>query len=250
MPLLKAVLIDDEKHCLDTLSDDLRNYCPEVEVVAQFEASAPALSWLRQHQTDVVFLDIVLPDMSGFQLLEQLAPLPFHVIFTTAYIDYAVQALRISAVDFLQKPVDRDELTAAVMRLKQKKESSISADHFRTLLENLERPGKPKRIGLPTRLGIDFLPVSDILYFEADGNYAQAFIHGKEKPLFVTRPLKELELTLSGFPFCRIHHTYLAHLDHVERYLRGDGGQVVMSNGTKLPVSRGRKEDFLGGWGR
>lgn len=246
MERLTAVLIDDEKHCLETLAEDLGAHCPEIEVVMRFEASAPALSWLRQHQVDVVFLDIILPGMSGFQLLEQLSPLRFHVIYTTAYSEYAVQALRASAVDFLLKPIDPDELKTAVKRLLERKENHFSLEHITVLLENLNKQAVPARLALPTRNGYDFLPLGDILYFEADGNYTYVFLKDRDK-LFVTRSLKELEAQVSGFNFCRIHNGYLVNLGHVDRYLRGDGGQVVMSNGEKLPVSRGKRDGF---WGR
>ena len=245
MERLTAVLIDDEKHCLDTLAEDLRAHCLEIEVLAQLETSAAALSWLRGNKADVVFLDVVMPDMSGFQLLEQLTPFSFQVIFTTAYSEYAIQALRASAVDFLLKPIDPDELKTAVQRLKQQRENGFSPGRLAALLEILKKPGKPMRLGLPTRLGIDFLAVSDIIYFEADGNYAYVVVKDRGK-VFVTRPLKELEAQVSGFNFLRIHNGYLVNLEHVERYLRGDGGQVVMSNGEKLPVSRNRKGGLLG----
>jgi len=247
MEYLKAVIIDDEKHCRDTLLTDLERYCPEIVVVEQFEKPEDAVVWLRTNRPDVLFLDVVMPGMTGFQMLERLAPLTFNVIFTTAYGEFALQALRLSAVDYLMKPVDSEELKAAVSRLKQRKENGFSARHFETLLHNLEKANKIKRLGLPTRQGYDFIPVQDILYFEADTNYAHVYIKGREK-LFVTSSLKELEIQVEGFHFFRIHNSYLVNLEQVDRFLRGDGGLVVMSNAAKLPVSRNRKKDFLEEW--
>ena len=237
-------MVDDEKHCLDTLSRDLSRHCPQVEVLAQFCNPDHALSWLRQHQPDVVFLDVVMPQMTGFQMLEQLAPFPFQVIFTTAYSKYAVQALRMSAVDYLQKPIDSDELKDAVERVRQRGTAHFSMEQLEVLLQNLTQNNAVKRIGLPTNNGFDFIPTDEILYFKADGNYTYAHVEGKEK-LFVTRSLKEMEKVLEGYTFCRIHHSYLINLDHLAHYIRGEGGKVEMSNGDTLPVSRNRKRPFL-----
>ncbi|MBK8491869.1 MAG: response regulator transcription factor [Saprospirales bacterium] len=247
MKPIKAILVDDEKHCLDTLSRDLARHCPEVQIEATFDNPEPALAWLREHTPDVVFLDVVMPQMTGFQLLEQLPAHSFDVIFTTAYSEYAVQALRVSAVDYLQKPIDKDELREALSRIQQKERNGIPKLQFEALLHNLEQANHIKRIGLPTRLGYDFIQTADMRYFEADGNYAYVFLQGSDK-LFVSRSLKELETMLADFSFCRIHHSFLVNLGHVSRYIRGDGGEVEMSNGSVLPVSRNRKEHFLSRW--
>lgn len=247
MEPFKAVLIDDEKHCRETLLADLRQHCPEIEVIAQFDDPETALVWLRTNRADVLFLDIIMPGMTGFQLLEKLSPLSFHVIFTTAYGEFALQALRISAVDYLMKPVDQKELKEAVGRLKQQKVNGFSSRQFEVLLHNLENANKVKRLGLPTRQGFDFIPVQDVIYFEADTNYAHVFIKGREK-MFVTRSLKELETQVTGFHFFRIHNSYLVSLEQVDRFLRGDGGVLLMSNGAKLPLSRNRRKDFLEVW--
>lgn len=247
MKPIKAILVDDEKHCLDTLSRDLTRHCPEVQIEAIFDNPQHALAWLRENTPDVVFLDVVMPQMTGFQLLEQLKPTSFHVIFTTAHSEYAVQALRISAIDYLLKPIVKEELLAAIDRLHNTNGAGLPIPHLEALLYNLEKANHIKRIGLPTRAGYDFVPTDDIFYCEADGNYVNVFMNGREK-LFVTRSLKELESLLETFSFCRIHHSFIVNLAHVSRYIRGDGGEVILGNGTTLPVSRNRKDEFLERW--
>lgn len=247
MTHFKAVLIDDEQHCLDTLQNDLARYCPEIEVVQSFNSSEKAKEWLLTHTADVLFLDIVMPGLTGFQLLEELAPATFHVIFTTAYSEYAIKALRLSAVDYLEKPIDKDELIAATVRLRERAAWKIFPDQLNALIHNLEKANKVKRVGLPDRNGYEFFEAGDILYCEADGNYCSVYFSGGGKRV-VTRSLKEMEELLNDAAFCRIHHGVLINLNQVKRYLKGDGGSVEMANGVSLPVSRNKKEDFLRHW--
>jgi two-component system LytT family response regulator len=243
----QAILIDDEQHCLDTLSGDLARYCPDIELLGQFGSSEQALAWLKGNRVDVVFLDIVMPGLTGFQLLERLSPVPFQVIFTTAYSEFAVKALRASAVDFLEKPIDKDELMTAVERLKERSRANLTPVQLAALLYNLDRSNPVKRLGLPTREGLEFVPVPGILYCSADGNYSRVFFEDGSERL-ISRSLKEMENLLSEYPFCRIHHAYLVNLEHVTRFLRGDGGSVILVNGQSLPVSRQKKPDFLANW--
>lgn len=237
-------MIDDEQHCLDTLRNDLATFCPEVEVIQTFDSSEHAREWLKSHHADVIFLDIVMPGLTGFQLLDALSPVSFQVIFTTAYSEFAIKALRLSAVDYLEKPIDKDELIAAVERLKARHEVSFLPAQMSALLHNMEKGPQVRRIGLPSSLGIDFVPVDEIIYCEADGNYSNILFENGRKQL-VTRSLKEMDSLLSDFSFCRIHHGYLVNLEQVRRYIRGDGGAVEMTNGETLPVSRNKKTDFL-----
>ncbi|MFZ2898284.1 MAG: LytTR family DNA-binding domain-containing protein [Saprospiraceae bacterium] len=247
MTRYRAVLIDDEQHCLDTLQNDLARYCPDIEVIQTFHSSEKAKDWLLAHPADVLFLDIVMPGLTGFQLLEALAPDTFHVIFTTAYSEYAIKALRLSAVDYLEKPVDKDELIAAVVRLRERAGGKMVPQQLNTLIHNLEKNNKTKRIGLPDRSGYEFFEAGDILYCEADGNYCTVYFSDGGKRV-ITRSLKDMEEMLDDVPFCRIHHGVLINLNQVKRYLKGDGGSVEMTNGVSLPVSRNKKEEFLRHW--
>lgn len=242
---MNAIIVDDEIHSGNVLSSDLKKHCPEVKILHQFDDSRRALDWLKVNQVDLVFLDIMMPHLTGIQLLEAVQPLKFHVIFTTAYNQYATKAFRLSAVDFLEKPVDPDELKQAVIKVASLMKLYLNLDHLSVLQHNLDTNHTYHKIALPSQKGYDFLSIHDILYFESDGNYAWAHLV-KGKKTFVTKMLKQIESILDHQPYCRIHHQYLINMEHLERYERGDGGEVILTDGTKLPVSRERKGDFLG----
>jgi two-component system, LytTR family, response regulator len=243
--VLTAVLIDDERHCLNTLSRDLAGCCPDVQILEQFADPQAALAWLKTHTPDLVFLDIQMPGMNGFELLEALHPVPFSVVFTTAYSEFAAQAFRISAIDFLVKPIDEGELMEAVERARKAKGAQNALqERLEALLGNLERGNPDARLALPAGEGYHFAYIRDILYCEANGNFSFVYLPSGKK-LFVSRSLKEMEALLGGFSFCRIHHSYLVNLKQMSRYLRGDGGQVEMANGHLLPVAKAKKADFL-----
>lgn len=242
---MNAILIDDEIHSLNILRSDLARHCPEVKVLKQFEDSREALTWLKTNSVDLVFLDIMMPHISGIQLLEALQPLQFHVIFTTAYNQYATKAFRLSAVDFLVKPVDLEELREAVNKAKALMDFHLGRDQLSVLNHNLETRQNNHKIALPGHKGIDFFTLHDILYFESNGNYAWAHVLQGQKS-FVSRMLKQIEAMLDPGSYFRIHHQYLINLEHLARYERGDGGQVVLTDGTTLPVARERRAEFLG----
>jgi two-component system, LytTR family, response regulator len=242
--LLKAILIDDEKHCLDTLSRDLSDHCPDIQVIERFEDPQNALRWLRENQPDLVFLDVQMPGLDGFQLLEALHPVSFSVVFTTAYSQFAIQALRVSAVDYLVKPVDKEELKEAVGRVLKIRDVAFEHARVEALLGNLKKSNPMARVALPTGEGFELTLINNIVYCEAEGNFSYIFLQDGRR-LFVSRSLKDMEALLEGFSFCRVHHSYLINLGHVVRYLRGDGGEVEVSLGRRLPVSKGRKRQFL-----
>ena len=238
-------MIDDERHCLDTLSRDLADCCPDVQILEQFADPQAALAWLKTHTPDLVFLDVQMPGVNGFQLLEALHPVPFSIVFTTAYSEFAAQAFRISAIDFLVKPVDEEELMEAVERARKVKgPQNALQERLEALLGNLERGNPDARLALPAGEGFHFAFIRDIIYCEANGNFSFVYLPTGKK-LLVSRPLKQMEAQLEGFPFCRIHHSYLVNLKQISRYLKGEGGQVEMANGHLLPVAKAKKADFL-----
>lgn len=246
---MNAILIDDEPHSLNILRSDLARHCPEVKVLQQFEDSREALRWLRSHSVDLVFLDIMMPHLTGIQLLEALQPLRFHVIFTTAYNQFATKAFRLSAVDFLEKPVNPEELKEAVGKVALLLDHHLGDDHLSVLHHNLDPGQNNHKIALPGQKGIEFLPIRDILYFESNGNYAWAHLLRGHKN-FVSRMLKQIEAMLDPRTCFRIHHQYLINLEHLVRYERGNGGTAVLTDGTALPVARERRGEFLERIGR
>ena len=244
MPL-RTVLIDDEKHCIETLRYELELSCPQVHIVGTASSGREGISLIRENSPDLVFLDIEMPGMSGFEMLHQLGDADIDVIFVTAYDQYALQAFRCAATDYLLKPVISEQLREAVGRI-----SSVPADHgvtkqrLDTLLYNLREGLRSPRVALSTGKGIDFVEASKIMYCKAESNYTDVFLaDGKKYTL--SKTLGDVEEMLSNLDFFRVHQSYLINLELMTSYIRDDGGCVVMKDGTRMPISKRRKEDFL-----
>lgn len=247
--MISALLIDDEAHCRETLSILLTRYCPDVQIVGQAASGAEGLRAITEHTPDVVFLDVEMPMMNGFEVLETLPAVNFEVIFTTGYDEYAIRAIRFSALDYLLKPIDKDDLRRAVAKIKpniarQQPEQQM-AQQLDILLQKLgQKQPLLQKIALPTLNGFELVPVESIVRCEADNNYARVWIKNA-KPLLVSRTLKEMEELLAGHSFLRVHQSHVVNLNEIVRYVRGEGGYVVMSDGTSVNVSRTRKDDLL-----
>jgi len=242
---IRALLVDDEKHCLETLTWQLGKFCPEVDIAASCESAEKALDILEGQKIDLVFLDIEMPRMNGFELLQQLKTIPFEVIFTTAYDMFAVKAFKFSALDYLLKPIDRDELVNAVAKVREKTKQSIRPEQLDILFQNLYGRRQPsQKIALPTMNGLEFVPANDIIHCQSEGNYTHIYLQDNTKYL-ICRTLKETEELLSGHNFFRVHHSHTINLNHIKKYVKGDGGYVIMSNNASINVSRSRKEELL-----
>jgi two-component system LytT family response regulator len=241
---MTAVIVDDEKHCREVLEHLLHKYCSEIKLLASCNGAEEALRVLKTQSPDILFLDIEMPDMNGFQLLEKLSDPGFAIIFTTAYNEYALKAIKQSALDYLLKPVDKDELIIAVQKAKESK-TAKTATGIENLFEMLSIKKKEKRFAVPTQEGLVMVNSGDIIYCESNSAYCKIFFIGKPLPLVLSKTLKELEEVLTGNDFFRIHHSYLINLQYFQKYIKGEGGEVVMNNGSRLPVSRTRKQDFL-----
>ena len=243
--MIKAILIDDEVHCLDTLSMLLSDYCPEVEVMERCMSAKQGLIAIGKHNPALVFLDIEMPAMNGFELLEQFTDIPFSIIFTTSYDQYAIKAIRFSALDYLLKPIDPKELIAAIHKVETQKHLP-SSEQFQMLMDQIQQPKKSfSKIAVPTSEGFELIPADLLIRCEADDNYTHLFLKNKTK-IIACRTLKEMEEQLHGFPsFIRVHHSYLVNLNEVTKYVRGEGGYLMMSDGSTVNVSRSRKEALL-----
>ena len=242
---MTAVIIDDEKHCREVLELLLQKHCMEVTVKGVFASAPEALESIHAIRPDILFLDIEMPGMNGFEFLEQAALKEVNIIFTTAYNEYAIRAIKHSALDYLLKPVDRDELLAAVEKAREQQDGRTAA-RVEQLLSSLHRKKEPKRFAVPTSEGLILLDSSEILYCESDGPYCTFHFIQQTKPLLTSRTLKEAEEMLLGCgDFFRVHNSYLINMRCVEKYIRGEGGEVVLRNGKHIPVSRSRKPDFL-----
>lgn len=241
---MRAIIVDDEKHCRDVLILLLKTNCPQVEVVEMCEDGRAGLAAIERLKPELVFLDIEMPGMNGFEMLEASDYSKFQVIFTTAYDEYAIKAIRHNALDYILKPVDEEELIQAVKRAGEEKQ----AEATEKVVELLREMGKPKkedqRIALSSLDGFMILNTDEIFYCESDGGYTKFYLSNGKASL-ISKTLKEVEDVLENKGFCRVHHSFLINVKYVHRYIRGDGGEVVMANGKNIPVSRNKKQDFL-----
>lgn len=243
--MIKAIIIDDEVHCIDTLSMLLADYCPEVDVVDKCMSAKKGLEAIEELKPELVFLDIEMPVMNGFEFLEQFNAIPFSVIFTTSYDQYAIKAIRFSALDYLLKPIDPKELITAVQKVQEKK-MHPSPEQFRMLMDQVHNKGnKITRVAVPTSEGFELILAEEIIYCEANDNYTHLFLKNKRK-LIACRTLKEIEEQLTDFAsFIRVHHSYMVNLNEVNKYVRGEGGYLIMSDSTTVNVSRSRKDALM-----
>lgn len=240
--MIKTILVDDEVHCLDTLGMLLKEHCPQVQVVERCTSGQAALKAIERHTPALVFLDIEMPAMNGFELLEHYRELPFAVVFTTSYDHYAIRALHVSALDYLLKPVDAGELVAAVLKVENQKRRPLP-EQFQVLQQG--HRGNFTKLAVPVQEGYELIPIDNIIRCEADDNYTHIYVKGQGK-VIASRSLKEVEVHLESFAsFVRVHHSHIINLNEVTRYIRGEGGYVVMSDGTTVNVSRRRKDALL-----
>jgi two-component system LytT family response regulator len=243
--MIKAILIDDEVHCLDTLSILLKEYCPDVQIMEQCRSAKNGLQAIEKNKPDLVFLDIEMPGMNGFEMLEQFTEIPFAIIFTTGYDQYAIKAIHFSALDYLLKPIDPNELISAVKKVQEQRHLPV-AEQFQMLLKQIQDKNHQfNKIAVPTAEGFELIPADEVVRCEADDNYTHLFLKSKNK-ITACRTLKEMEEQLHDFSFfVRVHHSYLVNLNEVTKYIRGEGGYLVMSDGSSVNVSRSRKDALL-----
>jgi two-component system LytT family response regulator len=241
--MLKAILIDDDESNLSAMTEKLNKHCPDISIMALCDNAQDGIHAIDSLHPDVVFLDIEMPVMNGFLMLQQLTYKGFQLIFVTAYDHYAIKAIRYCAIDYLVKPVDIDELKAAVQTAvenKNKTSTSIQLD----LLQEYIKKKEHKRIPIPTAGGLQFINVEDIIYLSASNNYTNIFLSVSQKFL-VSRTLKDFEELLPEEHFIRIHHSTIINSAFITKYIRGEGGQVIMKDGTVLDVSKRKKTEFL-----
>ena len=245
--MIKAVIIDDEQHSIDTLKWKLENYCPDVKVEAAFDSPADGVSYLKSSPTDLLFLDIEMPMLNGFDVLEELGRnVPFDIIFTTAYDNFGIQAVKFSALDYLLKPVQNKELKDAIDKHLLKGKQKIATGQIDVLLNNVhaEKKGKVGKIALASKESIEFVDAPEIICCEANSNYTNVYMTEGRKRV-ISKTLKEFEDMLVIHHFFRPHNSFLINLKRVREFIRGDGGFLVMENKMKIPVSKSRREDLM-----
>lgn len=246
--MLKALLVDDEVNNLESLAFLLENDCKGVKVVSKCNNAKDARAFLLANKVDVVFLDINMPGENGFQLLSSIDYQNFKIIFVTAYNEYALQAIKASALDYILKPVSIDELQLAIDKLKKSiQNNSEQSNDFQLLdhfLNNIGKMHLPQKIALPQLGGINFIEVDNIVSIQADSNYSIIHMNTMQK-LVISKTLKDFEDILEGNQFVRIHKSYIVNLRYIKEYNTADGGIVKMTDGNQWSVSRRQLENFL-----
>src|SRR5688500_13186712 len=242
--MITATIVDDEPFCCESLATLLERYCPAVKVLDICYSASDALQSIQQRPPDILFLDIEMPHMNGFELLEKLPEINFELIFTTSYDQYAIKAIRFSALDYLLKPIDSGELQKAVQKAISSMDRPLP-QQIELLLQKLNNPKVPvSKIAIPTMEGLHMILMESIISCASDRNYSILFLKNKQK-IIASRTLKEIEEMLEDYSFTRVHHSYLVNLNEVEKYMKGEGGYLLMSDGTTIDVSRSRKEILL-----
>lgn len=242
--MITTIIVDDEKNSCEALQILIQESCPELQLVAICYSAEEALQKINSLHPQLVFLDIEMPNMNGFQLLEHLPKINFELIFTTSYDQYAIKAIKFSALDYLLKPVDREELQKAVHKTLKKLNGNIS-QQLEILLQKVNQPAvSVKRIALPTMQGLELVEINSIISCSSNSNYTEFFLADKKK-ILVSRTLKEIEELLEGYAFIRVHNSHIVNLNAITKYIKGEGGYLIMTDGSNVDVSRSRKEMLM-----
>jgi two-component system LytT family response regulator len=243
--ILKAVIVDDEEASRDTLKNYLTKYCPEVEIKGIADSVKTGIEAINQHHPDILFLDVEMPYGNAFDLLEQIKEPGFETVFVTAFSHYALKALNLSAAYYILKPISIDELIQAVDKIKENKIRSKESFHTKILIENIHAVNKQlQKVVLPMMDGFEVIQVKDVIRCEANDNFTDFVLMDKRR-LLICRTLKFYEEILTDFDFMRIHKSHMINVQHVKKYLKGKGGQVVMSDGSTVDVSPNKKDELL-----
>lgn len=243
--MIKAVIVDDEIDAVFSIELIINEYCSDVIIVGKANSAIEGKNQILKNKPDLVFLDIDMPRGTGFDMLEMLPEKNFDVIFVTAYSDFAIKAFKYSAVDYILKPIEIDNLINAVKRVQKKRASNTtnSAINYEVLMENI-KDNRSKKIIISNSDGIEFVDVSDIIRFQAEGSYTQIFLSDGVQ-ILVSKHLKEFQDLLTEDKFYRPHNSHLINLANVKRYVQRDGGYIVMKDNSEVPISRRKKDLFI-----
>lgn len=244
--MIKALIVDDEGNARETLKMLLDQHTSNVQILGMADSAETAYQMINELQPELVFLDVEMPKGNGFDLLERFNKADFKVIFTTAYGHYAIKAIKFSALDYLLKPIDIDELKMAVQKARDcivEQRNENESESIKTLIENLNNTNM-RKIAIPDLDGITFVDIDDIIRCEADRNYTCIHLESGRK-LLSSKVLKEYEKLFADYQFIRLHNSHIINLKHVRRYIKGEGGTVIMSDESSVDVSRRRKSEFL-----
>ncbi|MGD0710380.1 MAG: LytTR family DNA-binding domain-containing protein [Bacteroidales bacterium] len=243
--MIKAIIIDDEKTSRETLKGLLKRYCENIEITAEADGYSTGIEVIKTYEPDVVFLDIQMPDGSGFKLLDDIGEINFEVIFSTAYDQFAIKAFKYSALDYLLKPINPEDLVASIEKLEQRMLKGNDNTRIKFLLDKIKNPeAEAKKIVLSTIEGIHVVDIRNIIRCESDDCYTKFFLK-EGKMIMVSKTLRESEELLAEHNFIRPHKSHLINLKYVKRFLRTDGGAILMADGSNIPVSRRKREEII-----
>ena len=249
--MIRAILIDDEPQNLEYISNLIEMYNLAVEIIGKYTDPEKGLDAILQDSPDVVLLDIEMPGMTGLELLQRLPTVNFEVIFITAYNQYALNAIKLSAIDYLLKPVEPEELEVALKKAEEQTKLKQTTERLEVLIKLMEKDkgekyNQDQRVSLPTFEGMSYVKMKNIIHIEAGGSYCHFHIEDKGS-MTISKNIGNYEEALSGYGFMRVHRGHIANLHHVTDFFRQDGGVILMSDGCKLPVSGGRRDGLLNG---
>lgn len=242
--MIRAILVDDEQTAIKSLKWEIENFCTAIEIIGCFTNPIEAISAINHIKPDCVFLDIEMPEMDGFQLLRELKFRDFDLIITTAYDSYALKAFKESAIDYLLKPVDSDDLIKTVSKVKKNKNNNLLGGELKEVLQNISINNTNHKIAIPLAGKTLFVYPDDIIYCKSDGNYTTIYFKDKSKEM-LSKKLKEVEQIFNNKTFFRVHNSYVINTNYIKEFIKSDGQYIVLENGKSIPVARSKKNDLL-----
>lgn len=243
---ISAIIVDDSAPARKLLRLMLSEIAQDIDVLGEAGGVNDAVQLIKNLKPDVVFLDIEMPGKSGLQLVEEISreQIPFEIVFTTAYNEYAIRAFRLSAIDYLLKPIEEQQLSEAIQKIRKVKSAAQSELRLKNLWEHLNQE-QELSLTIPHAHGYAFIKITDILYIRAEGSYAEV-ISSKQRPLTVSRNLKYFEKALEGFPqFVRVHRSFLINIQQIQRFDKAERGVIVMNDGYSIDLARERRDAFF-----
>lgn len=241
--MIRSIIIDDERHSRATLKNLISEFCENVEVVAEADGYKSGVEIIREYKPDLVFLDIQMPDGNGFRVLEDTRDVEFEVIFTTAYDSFAIKAFKYSALDYLLKPIDPTELQNSIEKVNKSKTADVNPG-IEMLLKSIQEKKRPDKLVLSTFEGMHVVNISEIIRCQSDDYYTRFFFLNS-KEILVSKTLKEYEQILTEHNFIRPHKSHLINITYIKSYMKTDGGHIILTDGSQIPVSRRKKEMVL-----
>lgn len=242
--MIRAIIIDDEKNALEVLEMQLQQFCDNVEVLAVCNGGEEGVKCIQQLKPDLVFLDIEMPHINGFDVLNLTKEYEYKVIFTTAYDQFAIKAFKFSAVDYLLKPIDILDLQQAVDKVQNTRESYSLTEKIAALMQHLQPAKSSSKIALPEGNMLVFYEPDEIIRVESDSNYSHIFLVNGKK-ITLSKTLKEVSENIKGEPFFRVHQSHLINTNYIDKVAKGENAYVVMKDGSTITISRSKKEEFL-----